>query len=124
MQQHCAKWMPRSIVKISLGELHLLSLRIKLTYHIRFKHLIGSFCASLTRTSMVVVSLVSHLRAVCECFSPASRSPSPCHLLCVIYRQLEVCGTLLGSFFSTCLSPLWSLLFLSNTVFALHVLTW
>lgn len=37
---------------------------------------------------------------------PSLSDPLPCHLLCVIYRQLEVCGTLLGSFFSSCLSPL------------------
>lgn len=39
----------------------------------------------------------------------------------MIFRQLEVCGTLLGSFFFFVFTPSGPLLLLSNIVFALHV---
>lgn len=50
---------------------------------------------------------------------PSFSEPLSSHLLCVIYRQLEVCGTLLGSFFfSSYLSHLVFAIF-SNTVFCI-----
>lgn len=72
---------------------------------------------------MTVVS-VSHVTELAVCAAPAPLCVPPLPLVCVlICRQLEVCGTLLGSVFSLCLSPLFSRSFSNIVFFALHVLT-
>lgn len=45
-------------------------------------------------------TLQPNYEVVAQKLHPHHSEPLPCHLLCVIFRQLEVCGTLLGSFLS------------------------
>lgn len=87
--------------------LHMLMVK-RITWHTVCNHVFGYTGLSLPPplTQFVVLSTTVISWSCQWMLQPSFSETLPCHLLCVINRQLEVCGTLLGSFFSFCLSPL------------------